>query len=269
MQSEEFFGNEDQRAVLKRGRGMAELLGKDPRYSYYGRTVGLVTPHDGDIDKLAALAKVQGNSNYAAVPLADTDAVETALQKHGLVPMHYAKWEGASPVLNAARDVLNAFSLPDGLRLVKVDASTSGTVMASMAELALGCGVLPPSGEVLRGLLRPATCLLALDREEKAVSCAASCAFAHEDHPTLAHQAWWGMLATDPKHRGCHLSLILGAHAVLEMHEKFGFGNFMTGVEPGNSPSEAVCARMGLSAGEYAIIGCADPEALSGGRMTK
>ncbi|MEL7526822.1 MAG: N-acetyltransferase [Pseudomonadota bacterium] len=269
MVSDEFFGNDDQRAVLKRGRAMAELLGSDPRYSYYGRTVGLVTPDDGDIDQLAALAKIQGNSNYAAVPLAETDMVEDALKARGLVPMHYAKWEGASPVLSAARAVLDAFSLPDDLHIAKIDASTSALQMASMAELALSCGVLPPSGEVLRGLLRPAICLIALDADEKVVSCAASCAFAHENHPTLAHQAWWGMLATDPAHRGRHLSLILGAHVVLEMHGNFDFSNFMTGVEPGNAPSEAVCARMGLGPGPHAIIGCADPAALRGGRMTK
>ncbi|WP_434050962.1 MAG: GNAT family protein [Roseibium sp.] len=269
MSKDEFFGNDDQRAVLKRGRALAELLGNDPRYSYYGRTVGLVTPDDGDIDQLAALAKVQGNSNYAAVPLADTDAVKTALQNRGLIPMHYAKWEGAASVLSAAQTVLNAFPLPDDLSILKIDASTTEPLMASLAELALSCGVLPPSGEVLRGSLRPAICLLALDREQNVVSCAASCAFAHKDHPTLAHQAWWGMLATDPAHRGRHLSLTLGAHVVLEMHEEFGFSDFMTGVEPGNAPSEAVCTRMGLAAGDYAIIGCADPEALSGGRMTK
>ncbi|MGM0743581.1 MAG: hypothetical protein ACQEVT_18675 [Pseudomonadota bacterium] len=47
---DEFFGNDEQRTLLRRGRGMATLLGKDRRYSYYGRTVGLVEPEDGDID---------------------------------------------------------------------------------------------------------------------------------------------------------------------------------------------------------------------------
>ena len=37
---DEFFGNDDQRALLRRGRGLAALLGQDRRYSYYGRTVG-------------------------------------------------------------------------------------------------------------------------------------------------------------------------------------------------------------------------------------
>lgn len=77
------------------------------------------------------------------------------------------------------------------------------------------------------------------------------------------------MLATAPERRDQRLSLILGAHAVLQMEKLFGFGDFMTGVEPGNAPSESVCTKMGLSSGDTAIIGCADPQALASGRMTK
>ena len=73
---DEFFGSDDQRAVLRRGRGLAALLGQDRRYSYYGRTVGLPGPEDGDIDHLAALAIVQGNTNYGTVPLGQVQAVK-------------------------------------------------------------------------------------------------------------------------------------------------------------------------------------------------
>ena len=77
------------------------------------------------------------------------------------------------------------------------------------------------------------------------------------------------MLATDPARRGHGLSLILGAHDLLDMETRFGFQAFMTGVEPGNAPSEAVCARAGMSPGNDAIIACTDPHALASGRMTK
>ena len=46
MAQDEYFGNDDQRAVLRRGKALAELLRDDPRFSYYGRTVGLVTPRN-------------------------------------------------------------------------------------------------------------------------------------------------------------------------------------------------------------------------------
>lgn len=266
---DEFFGSDDQRGVLRRGRGLAAVLGQDRRYSYYGRTVGLPGPEDGDIDQLAALATVQGNAAYFSVPLDQVDAIKTSLSARGLVPMLYDRWEGAGSAIEAARHIVTTLSLPEDLIMQRLDAATSGGQMASMAEMALGCGVLPPSGEVLRGLMRPAVCLVAVDRAGNVVSCAASSAYAHQDHPRYGGQAWWGMLATDPARRGQRLSLVLGAHALLEMETRFGFGDFMTGVEPGNAPSEAICARMGLSKGQSAVIGCADPRALASGRLTK
>lgn len=66
--NDEFFGSDDQRAVLRRARALAAVLGQDRRYSYYGRTVGLPGPEDGDIDHLAALAIVQGSATYGTVP---------------------------------------------------------------------------------------------------------------------------------------------------------------------------------------------------------
>lgn len=264
-----FFGTGDQRAVLRRGRGMAALLGQDRRYSYYGRTLGLTEPEDGDVDQLAALTVVQGNAAYGAVPLNQVEAIKTALQSRGLVPMKYDKWQGERSAIAAARQVVATLCLPKDVTMLRLDASTPDRELVSLAEMALGCGVLPLCGEVLRGLYRPAVCLVAMDRASKVVSCAASSAYAHEDHVRYGKQAWWGMLATDPARRGHRLSLILGAHALLEMETRFGFSDFMTGVEPGNTPSESVCVRMGLSRGDFAIIGCADPRALAGARMTK
>jgi hypothetical protein len=99
---DEFFGSDDQRALLRRGRGMAALLGQDRRYSYYGRTVGLPGPEDGDIDHLAALATVQGSATYGAVPLNQVEAIKTSILARGLVPMLYDKWEGTHSSIAAA-----------------------------------------------------------------------------------------------------------------------------------------------------------------------
>ncbi|AZQ67166.1 N-acetyltransferase [Silicimonas algicola] len=269
MGRDEFFGTDDQRAVLRRGRGMASLLGQDRRYTYYGRTVGLAGPEDGGIEQLAALATVQGNAAYGTVRLNEAEAIKMSLSARGFVPVHYDKWEGNRSAIAAARRVVETVSLPEDLTMLRLDASTSDGHLTSLADMALGCGVLPLCGEVLRGLLRPALCLVAIDRTSKVVSCAASSAYAHEDHPKHGRQAWWGMLATDPARRGQRLSLVLGAHALLEMEARFQFGNFMTGVEPGNAPSESICARMGLSRGDFAIVGCTDPRALAAGRMTR
>ena len=248
---------------------MADLLSDDVRYSYYGRAVGLTSPDDGDIDQIAALARVQGNSNCSAVPLHKVDKVKSELEARGLTPMHYVKWEGADTALKAARQVVEAFKLPENLRMIQLDAATPAPYLASLAEMALECGVLPLCGEQLRGLLKPAVCLIAVDQDSHVVSCAASSTFAHSDHVIFGRQAWWGMLATHPARRGQRLALILGAHTMLAMEAQYGLQDFMTGIEPGNAPSEAVCTRMGLTPTQFAIIGCADPRALTSGRMTK
>ena len=269
MARDEFFGNADQQALLRRGQALAVLTRDDSRYSYYGRAVGLVEPADGDIDQLAALAVAQGNSNYSAVPSAQVAGIISDLEARDLVPLHYAKWEGAETALTAAQQVADSVPLPGDLTIVRVDATTPFAQLQSFADMALACSVLPMSGDMLRGNSKPAICLLAVDPQSNVVSCAAAASFAHPDHATYGGQAWWGMLATDPARRGQRLALILGAQAMLQMNTEFGYCDFMTGVEPGNAPSEAVCRRMGLAPQGYSVIGCADPRALASGRMTK
>ena len=269
MIEEEYFGSDEQRSLLRCGRSMATLFKDNPNYSYYGRTVGLVRSSDGDIDKLAALTRIQGNSNYSHVPQGEIEQVISALESRGLVPIRYARWEGEKDCLTTAREMVRKFQLPEDLTLVRLDAQTPHNILSSLADMSLTCGVLPLVGEALRGSLKPAICLAAIDQQANVVSCAAASNFAHANHPTLADQAWWGMLATHPNQRGRKLSLILGAHVIVEMERQFGIAKFMTGVEPGNAPSEAVCAKMGLVDSDAAIIGCADPNSLASGRMTK
>ncbi|MDG4648131.1 N-acetyltransferase [Roseibacterium sp. SDUM158017] len=265
----EFFGNDQQRALLRRGRALAGLICGDRRYHYYGRTVGIASTDDGDADDVATLAVVQGNSSCAAVPRDRTAGMKAALKAHGLSPMHYVKWTGGASALAAAREIVATRPLPEDLTLVRIDGATPAEHMASLAAMSLGCGVMPLIGEVLRGGFRRACCIAALDAGMNVVSCAASSSYAHEDHGTYGRQAWWGMLATDPSRRGEGLSRILGAHVMLDMEERFGIRDFMTGIEAGNAPSEAVCSRMGLAPGAFDIVVCADPAALAGGRLTK
>jgi hypothetical protein len=80
----EFFGSDEQRAILPRGRGMATLLEQDARYSYHGRTVGLIGPEVGDIDQLATLAMVQGSTNYGMLSPVDFETRQQKLNEAGV-----------------------------------------------------------------------------------------------------------------------------------------------------------------------------------------
>jgi hypothetical protein len=182
---------------------------------------------------------------------------------------HYVKWEGADDALATARSLLAAQALPADLALSWLNGETPETLREGLAETALLCGVLPPAFDVLSGDTQPGVACLAHDGAGRVVSCAAAASYLHPGHPMGARQCWWGMLATHPGRRGERLSLLLGAHALLEMNRRFGFTGAMTGVEPGNAASEAICRRMGLAPRGLSILGMADPALLPGGRMTK
>ena len=56
---------------------------------------------------------------------------------------------------------------------------------------------------------------------------------------------------------------------MIEMQRRFGFARFMTGVQPGNAASEALCERIGLRGDGGNILTCVDPAVIAGGSMTK
>lgn len=266
---DEVFGSVQQQAFLRRGRAMYDLLGHDARYTYYGRGVGLATPDDGSLDRLAALVALQGNSSYGTVPDDRLPALCDAVAARGLSITRYARWAGGAEALAAARGIVADSSLPDDLTLCPIGPDTPGDTLAQLASVALACGVVPPAGAVLRGVCRPGVALVALDRDGRGVACAGAAAFLHADRAGDDGSCWWGMLATLPERRGARLSLLLGAMAMIAMNDRYGATSFFTGVEPGNSPSEAVCTRIGLRPGGTSILVAADPSLIPGGRLTK
>lgn len=264
-----YFGSEAQQALLARGRATYELIKGDPRFGYYGRTVGLTKRLEGDVELLKSLAQLQGNSNIARVPSADVPDLIAACQAQGLSPVNYARWVTGEDWLAKARDNVSRQTLPDGLRLHWMSRETPQEVRAAFADTALGCGVLPPTLSALTGELRPGAACFALTENGQVASLAAACDIGLAGHPSETSTCWWGMLSTQEAWRGHGLSLMMGAHVMLRMHEAYGFSRFMTGIEAGNSASELISARSGLAASDEAIIGAADPTLLPGGRMTK
>lgn len=265
---QDIFGSPAQRAVLARGRAMYDLLRDDPRYTYYGRAVGLATAQDGTLQQLRALVQLQGNGTNNDVPRDDVDAMSANLSALGLSVTRYVRFEGGAEALSAARSLRDT-ALPDDLSLVWITPDLPQPARQAFADMALDCGVLPPSLEMLSGALKPGLACMAVDGAGRAVSCAAAASYLHPDHRDGSSVCWWGMLATRPERRGERLSLLLGALTLTEMAERHGFHRFMTGVVDGNAASEAVCKRMGLTDTGRDIVVVADPAQLPGGRMTK
>lgn len=263
------FGTDAQRRLLAQGLSLFDIVRDDPRFTYYGRTVGLAGPSEGTMSLLASLTRLQGNSHYAAVPNTEMTQLCSEAGSQGLSVVRYARWEGATEAHATATAILRDHALPDDLTLHRVQSDSPTDILRLLSEVALACGVLPPSGAVLRGRTRPGLALLATDRAGRPVACAGAASYLHPDHPMGRTQCWWGMLATHPDRRGERLALILGATALREAQARFGFSQVFTGVEPGNAASEAVCRRMGLVPADTSTLSVADASLLPGGRMTR
>jgi len=269
MVDREVFGSDGQRSLLRRGRALFDLVSGDPRFSYYGRTVGLLRPEPDGHDDLDRLVELQGASTCANLGTVELGAVRDALAARGHSVTPYTKWTGGGTALDAARGILDRHGLPRDVEVVAIGPETPRERLAALADVALSCGVLPLAGSVLRGGARPCVALLAVDGDGRPVSCAAAAAVAHPDDHELGGQCWWGMLATRDDRRGERLGLVLGAMALREMHVRHGFSDFMTGVQDGNAASEALCRRAGLAPSGRSILTVVGAGALPGGRMTR
>lgn len=268
-QTQDDFGSDAQRALLRRGRALYELTRDDPRMSYYGRAVGLAASDENSLDMLCALIALQGSGSIVRLSDAELPVLRDAVERRGLAATHYTRWLGQQDARDTARKVLCDIPMPDDLSLHRIGPDTPHEILAQLAHVALACGVLPPAGAVLRGQSRPGLGIVALDPAGRGVACAGAAGILHPDHPDGRRQCWWGMLATLPERRGARLSLLLGAMALLDMQARYGFTEAFTGIEPGNNASEAVCARLGLVPEGTHVLNVVDPAQLPGGRMTK
>lgn len=267
--SKNLFGSAPQVAMLQRGADLHQLVGSHPQFTYYGRVVGLTSPDDASFDTFTALVRLQGNSSYADLSDEDVPNMASALETQGLQPLQYARWDSQSKSLAIADRVMTTNPIPPSYQLNWLSPQTDINTRTSLAETCAACGVLPPSLAVLSGDAQPGVCPFLLDQSGRVIALAGSAAYLSAAHPAHMQSCWWGMLAVHPAHRGMELSLLLGALAMTEMRDRFGFSQFFTGVVPGNVPSEKICAKMGLHHTGRSILAAADPDLLPGGRMTK
>lgn len=263
-----FFGTPEQQALLRRGRGLHDLMRDDPRLFYYGRTVAILRPGPDSDALLGPLIAIQGATTYCDIAPEAAPALRATLEARGYAVTEYARWTGGAEALAASREILARHTLPEGISVRVIGPGSPESDLALLAQVALSCGVLPTAGSMLRGVTRPGLSLVAVTDAGQPVACSAAAAHAHPSDPEFGREAWWGMLATDPDHRGKRLALTLGAMAMVEMHDRHGFTRFMTGVVPGNAASEAVCAKCGLADRGQRIFTVVDPSALAGGKMT-
>lgn len=264
----EVFGSDAQKDLERRAAHLWSVVQDDPRFFSHGRDVGDAYPSKDDVNLQASLAHLLGASGASGVPLECLEARTARLSAEGLNVDIYQLWTAAAPAIDIARKVLGQYDLPAGLSLSEVTPDTPPDLLEKVSEVTAECGVLLPRGAFMRGLERPAICLFAQTADGEPVATSAAVAQFHPDSPK-GGVAWWGMLATRDAWRRKGLSFLLGAKAIVEMHERHGFTHFQTGIRADNVPSQKICGRLGLAPdGNHDVIAI-DMAVLSGGRITK
>jgi RimJ/RimL family protein N-acetyltransferase len=264
----ETFGAPGQQAMQSRTWSAWQLLGDDPQYCTHGRAVALADPTDDNIARQIALARLVGAAACEHVPTADLDARGAALMAAGLVTDSFVMWTSGAQTLDRARARLAERPLPGDLTLEWIDADTPPGRMAALDAVTQSCEVLLPLGPFIRGVERPALCVMAVEPSGRAVGAAASVL---QFHPASAHPGfcWWGMLSTHPDRRGEGIASRLGAEVLTAMADRLGFTRFFTGIRTGNAASEALCAALDFGPTDTHALLAIDPEVIGGGRVTK
>jgi len=266
--NEEFFGSTDQVTLMQRAWTLWALLHDDPCYSFYGRMISLSDPGDDAVDRICALARLQGATSCQYLPACDAEHFCAELKARGMHAYRYEQLLGSEDALAASHRMLENHALPEDITVTTVGANTSRDRVADLAQLSLTCGVMPVSGSAMRGQSRTGVCLLATDSAGEAVATASSYL---SNHPAGPHgrDAFWGMLATREDRRGQRIALVLGARAIVSMWETWGARAFTTSVSADNTSSVAVCNRLGLTESVLVCIGCTDPDKFTNGLITK
>lgn len=265
---DEFFGAPERIALSRRSANLWRLLGDNPRYSYYGRLVSLSEPGEDAADIMMAMAKLQGAAVSSYYPADRATTLFARFEASGMGTDRHEHFRGGEAALAASRNALEMFSLPDDLGVQVIDAGTPRELIAEVAELSQSCGVMPVPGAMMRGLVQKGVCLVATDRDGRAVATASS--YMHH-HPASrrATDVFWGMLATREDRRGQRIAFILGAQAIVHMWEHHGARGFITGVRADNAPSRTLCEKLGVCSTEWIYAQCIDRELFGGVSITK
>ena len=265
-----YFGTDDQQAMARRGKALFELMRDDPRVAWYGRALAVTDLNASGMDFFENLIRLQGATAAYMVKRGAEAEICEALSKRGLrADLFGFSMSEDDRSVDHARSLLGEFSLPKDVSCKTLGPESPQEDVEAFAEIALSQGVLPPPEAVLRGQMRRGVSLVAREISSgRPIGCAASIESYHPED-SLSDHCFWGMLATHPDRRGEKIVIVLGAEAMMAMHERTGIKRFTTVVRDDNLPSTALCAKFGLMRSDYlAIIGM-DPSAFSDDQVTK
>ena len=264
----EYFGNADQQRMARRGEALMRILQDDPRFCSHGRGVQLAEYSPQSAQIVEDLARLLGASACEYVPVEDAEEFEAGLRARGLKTDRILHYFSNEETLDLARAAVLKRPLPDDLSVQIVDKDSSQDLLEAFAEVSMPHGVLPPAGNVMRGISRPGFAMVAIDANNRPVATAGSVASNHPKGPA-ADKVQWGQLATVPNRQGEGIAKTLGAMAMLEAEKRLDAKTFRTGIREGNTASDRLCRSLGMSPSPYEIVIGIDPEIFGEARLTK
>lgn len=266
--ADEFFGDPEKIALMRRSADLWRLLCSNPRYAYYGRLVALSDIADDTPEILMALARMQGAGVAYYFPKSSVHELFATLEAAGFSTDRHEHYYGGHAAYDASRGVLQNYTLPEDLRIVRLDADTPSHLVMQVAELSQSCDVMPVPGAVMRGVAARGITFVAVDATGSPVATASSYALHHPDS-LRARDVFWGALATREDRRGEKIALVLGAKTIVHMWEVEGARGFMTGVRQTNRSSHALCVKLGVEDSDWVYAQCLDTKMLGSGSVTK
>jgi hypothetical protein len=192
--------------------------------------VSLAEGFKENIKLQASLSLLQGVGICDSVPPRHINYHRSALEKLGLKVEQMEIFRGGSHTMTSARSVVSSRNLPEDIKLLYKDKSTSKPVLKEIDAFAQRHGAsLPMESFLLKPGMRR-VCNAALDGEGNVVGTTAAGAHFHRDD-ARNDEAFWGLLATREDRRGKGIALLLGALCVLAMSKRHRFDKFFTCVK--------------------------------------
>jgi hypothetical protein len=232
QQRNEYFGGPLFGYVQAKSDLLWPLLKDDPRYCFHGRAVGLDGGQAVELTLIVSLAKLVGVALCDFVPTSEADKLQLSLEELGFSTDRMEMWTSGQATIKTAREIIASKSLlaSDDIAFVTVDTSSSD--LKALDEFTQKHGTSLPMESFIRGTQKPAVCVYARESDGQIFVTAASVGHFHDSH-ARSDMAYWGMLATREDRRGQGAALLMGAHAVVAMHERHGFKRFFTPIKKG------------------------------------
>ena len=223
----EFSGTEAQQRLQARVHEKMDWIRSTPGACNTGRMLGTDDPGQLGLDTISSILEQDGFCGFRMIPATQWEALNSAMLQLGY---RMDLWN----VFSATREeVLSAASsdedhgLPAGYDFRTLEKNAAPDEVAGYQALMQRAGIVPFSGEMLRGAVGPAATVGIVHIDDGLVACAHTY-FSHNATSPFHRWAWGGLVAVDERHRGRKLGVLinrfmvakaldLGAEAIYEI----------------------------------------------------